>query len=278
MKKYHHNPRSTSAKREFKWSDIDVWEPKIRELVADVLDERVFTKFHEDPLEFVVGDDLSWLDQIIRSVHGQWPDRVHDVLTRRIAAHYASVIGFHACRPISLGDYKRDGLRVCDPEELNRIAREIFGDASDVAAAIEDLAKGSAVSGYSYTKHNSGSIYFALSPEELVQSCGQYLLYGSEYLLCIGARLRREEELRKRGRATVIECRVPIEAIPKNYLRCLAGEVIEEIFERELDPEFRRLAINFGFPIRENIAPRHVVAFHHPRDIPNHRKGMVLEN
>jgi hypothetical protein len=157
MKKSRYNPPSTSAKREFKWSDIDVWEPKIRELMTDVLDERMFTEFHEDPPEFVVGDDLSWLDQIIRSAHGQWPDRVHDVLARRIARNYASVIGFHACRPISLDDYKRDGLRVCDPEELNRIAREIFGDTSDVAAAIEDLAKGNAVSGYSYTKHNSGS-------------------------------------------------------------------------------------------------------------------------
>jgi hypothetical protein len=52
--------------RIFKWSHINVWEPKIRALMADVLDERVFTEFHEDPPEFVVGDDLSWLDQIIR--------------------------------------------------------------------------------------------------------------------------------------------------------------------------------------------------------------------
>jgi len=100
-----------------------------------------------------------------------------------------------------------------------------------------------------------------------VQSCGQYLLYGSEYILAIGSR-----------RATVIKCRVPIEVSPMNYLRCLAGEVIEEIFERELDPEFRSLEINFGFPTKENIAPCLIVAFHHPRGIPNHPKGMMLED
>jgi len=73
MKKPRHHPRSTSAKSDFKWSDIDVLEPKIRGLIADVLDERVFAKFHEDPPKFVVGDDLSWLDQIIRRVHPDGP-------------------------------------------------------------------------------------------------------------------------------------------------------------------------------------------------------------
>jgi len=76
---------------------------------------------------------------------------VYEVLTRRIAGNYASVTGFHACRPISVDDCKRNGLCVCDPEKLNRITREIFGDTCEVAAAIEDLAKGNAVSGYSYT-------------------------------------------------------------------------------------------------------------------------------
>ncbi len=41
MKKSRYDPQSTSAKREFKWSDIDMWELKIRELMADVLDERI---------------------------------------------------------------------------------------------------------------------------------------------------------------------------------------------------------------------------------------------
>jgi len=76
----------------------------------------------------------------------------------------------------------------------------------------------------------------------------------------------------------VIECRVPIGVIPRNYLRCLAGEVLEEIFERELDPEHRRLEINFGFPVRSNISPDHIVAFHHPSQIPNDRRFRMLED
>jgi len=176
MKKPRLKQSRVAAKTEFKWSDKNVWEPRMRELMADVLDDRVFAAFHDDPPEFVVGDDLSWLDKIIRGVRGTWSDKVHDLLTEQIAENYRFVIGFHACRPISLDDYRRNGLRVCDPNELNRIAREIFGDTAEVNAAIESLATGEGPSGYSYTEHNSGSIYFGLSVEELVQSCGQYLL------------------------------------------------------------------------------------------------------
>jgi hypothetical protein len=261
----------------FKWSEMRVWEPKVRAFMADVLDDAVFAEFHDDPPEFVVGDDLSWIERIIKKAGRARPQNLHSLLTRRLAENYDAVIGFHGCRPVTLDGYKRDGLRICDPEELNAVARDIFGDTPEVSAAIDDLASNDG-SSYSYKQHNAGSIYFALSLEHLVDSCGQYLLYGSEYVLCIGAFLRREEELRQHGRATIIECSLPIAVIPPTYLRCLAGEIVEEIFERELDPKYRRLNINFGFPIKQNIPASNIIAFHHPKQIPNHRKYMVLED
>ena len=193
----------------FKWSEMQVWELEVRAFMADVLDDAVFAEFHDDPPEFVVGDDISWLERIIKKAGRARPQNLHSLLTRRLAENYDAVIGFHGCRPVTLDGYKRDGLRVCDPEELNAVARDIFGDTTEVSAAIDDLASNDG-SSYSYKQHNAGSIYFALSLEHLVDSCGQYLLYGSEYVLCIGAFLRREEELRQRGRATIIECSLPI--------------------------------------------------------------------
>jgi hypothetical protein len=258
--------------KNFKWSDITVWEPAIRKLMADLLDKRLFAAFRSDPPEYIVPDDLSWLDDIITRVHGPQEEEVHKIVTQRIVQRYQFVTGFHACRAVSLDDYKLNGLRVCNPDDLDGVARTIFGNTPEVAKAIANLLD------ERYTEHNRGSVFLSLTMEHLVEACGQYLLYGSEYLLCIAARLRREEELRSRGRATVVECRVPIELIPDAYLRCLAGDVIEEIFERELDPTYRRTSLTFGFPIRSNIAPENILAFHHPRQIPNDRKCRLLED
>src|SRR5438132_12405749 len=135
MKKPRLKQSRLTAKTEFKWSDMDVWEPRMRELMADVLDDRVFAAFHDDPPEFVVGDDLSWLDKIIRAVCGTWSDKVLDLLTEQIPENYRFVIGFHACRPITLDDYRRIALPLSDPHELNRRSRELScGNRHDEAA------------------------------------------------------------------------------------------------------------------------------------------------
>ncbi len=59
----------------FTWSEIQIWEAEIRELLADVLSPSVFDAFRERPPEFVVGDDLSWLNRIVSRVQGDWEGR-----------------------------------------------------------------------------------------------------------------------------------------------------------------------------------------------------------
>src|SRR5439155_21370399 len=173
----------------------------------------------------------SWLDQLIG-----WNGHIHEVLTRRLVDRYQYVIAFHGCRAASVKTYQEQGLRVCNPKHLNETARQIFGNHIRLDAAIANLQS-------DYTEHNRGRIFFCLSFGNLVEHCGHYLLYGSEYLGAIGAYLGRMDELQKVGRATVVECRVPIRLIPRNYLRCLAGDILEEIFERQLDPEYRSEAL-----------------------------------
>lgn len=255
----------------FSWSEIGKWERAVRAMLADVIDARLVRRFRKRSPEFIVGDDLSWLDDLIG-----WNESIHDVFTDRFIDHYDSVLAFHGCRPTRLAGYRRAGLRLCNIEKLNTLARRIFGCGDEIDNAIADLAHDRF--GYSYSELNSARIFFCLSKQFLVEHCGHYLLYGSEYLLCIGARLGRKQELRNRGKATVVEVALPISILQRRDVRELCGRIIEEIFERVLDPQFRTLAPNFGFEVRHPVPPECIVAFHHPTRIPNPHNYMLPEN
>lgn len=52
-------------KRVWHWTDFDSWRATIQQLLSDVLTPEVYELFRAQPPEYVVGDDLGWLDAII---------------------------------------------------------------------------------------------------------------------------------------------------------------------------------------------------------------------
>lgn len=266
------NPAKSTLNQDatFRWADFDEWSQTMRQLLGRMLDEHVIEKFNENPPEYVVSDNLGWLDALIRRAHPDIEKSVHEELAALLAMHYEYIVGFHGCRPTSLGSYRRYGLTAPTRARLSRSARRVFGASETVENAIDQLR---AHHGFSYDEGSIGVVYFTLCREHLEQDCGHYLLYGSEYLTGIGARVGQQRRLREIGKATVIECRIPISDFPTEYLRYLAGEMVEEFFERQRDSEWRGRS-GFGFPVAAKIHPTNILAFHHPTNIPdplNHR-------
>ena len=104
----------------------------------------------------------------------------------------------------------------------------LFGDTARVRQRIAELADKQD----GYASHNQGKVFFCLTLKELVEDCGHYLLYGSEYLLCVANSLGLGNVLRERGKATVVECNVPVEQIPLEYMECLCGMLLAVIAEK----------------------------------------------
>jgi hypothetical protein len=251
----------------FSWRNYRSWRGEALRLLADLIDQSVFAELRRNPPRHFVEDNLGWLDRAIEMAKGIMQPDVHNVLSERLARHYAFIQAFHGCRTDSTRPYSERGLMPSDPHALNRIALEIFSDKACVEAAIQELGREDF--DFSYSNYNRGKVFFCLQMEELVEYCGHYLLYGSEYLLAIANRVGQPEVLRSRGRATVVECKVPISNVDAEDIRCLAGDVLREIFERYCVRAYRPEVLEFGFAISEPLQPENIVAFHHPTGIRN---------
>jgi len=246
----------------FRWSERKLWHRDVLALASDLITKSVIREFRSNPPECVASDDLEWLNRVVEEMTGQ-DVSMKEIIMARMQKHYGHIIGFHGCRPASLDSYKIEGMRLGNPAEIQEQARQIFGPSAALEAAFEDLRTGIA-----YEDSSRGKLYFVLEIEELVEFCGHYLLYGSEYLGCVAERIGKRHLLRAVGKATIIECKIPSDFLAPVYWECLAGAVIADIFETLLDPSYQGDS-NFGFPIDSPLPPEAIVKFHFPKNIPN---------
>lgn len=157
---------------------------------------------------------------------------------------------------------------------LDELAFQIFGKKESVESAIKDLA----TKYPSYREHNEGKVFFCLEQDDFVENCGHYLLYGSEYLGSIGFRIGAEYLLRKRGRATVIECDVPVADIPVANIKCLVGVILKKIAIKYCFRQPCDGIMGFGFHITRKLEPFNIIGFHFPTGIRNSHRFNLREN
>lgn len=244
--------------------------------MSDLIDERVLAELKTNPPRYFVSDNLSWLNNAVSKVKGTSTPDCGAVLTDRLATHFEFIRAFHGCRAISTTSYEAKGIVACDPAALDQLAHELFGNGELVQQAIQALAKSDR--DFSYREHNQGKVWFCLEAEELTEFCGHYLLNGSEYLQAIACRIGDRATLRQRGRATIIECDVPVADVPAPFLSELAGDILKMIAEKYCVRPYQPEILGFGFCINTNLAPENIVTFHFPHQIPNPHNYQMRED
>ena len=257
-----------NTKSTFTWTDYLSWEKEIRELLSGYVDEEVVAYFRVHPPEFIVSDNTSWLDKIVRIVKGVDVDVKYE-LSWLLTSYYEAFRAFHGCCPLDISTYYKKGIVRLNSSEYNQIAREHFLSGnfpeileSDLMAAIEDMK----------TDNREGLVFFEAHEKMLLQHCGHYMLYGSEYLVGIAATLSRRDRLdyrrtlKRRGTPTVFVCDVPFKLIGFDTILELSGSVIEVLFEKILDPSYKHPQSGncFGFPIHYDLPPESIVGHYHP--------------
>jgi hypothetical protein len=249
------------------WEDYKRWRRTILSLLSDLIDREVMEWVRANPPRCFGDDNLSWIDDAISAAKRVARPDIGSTLASRLKERYGFVRAFHGCRPEINASYTEHGLLPCNPAQLAQTALRLFSNRDRVQSAIDDLSKPDGQD--SYQDYNRGKVFFCLEMEHLVEDCGHYMLYGSEYLLAVANRVGEPEVLRRRGRATVIECDVPIPDIPMEDVRGLAGEILREIFERFCDRSYKPETLGFAFHISVRLAPENIVGFHFPTKILN---------
>lgn len=243
------------------------WRSDIWELIGNFAHvENVRIAFMRNPPEYVVSDDLSWLDCIIHRTHGEYVDSKF-LMTQGLRKRYKFLRAVHGTRAEDVEVFYRDGLVPLVPESFHNQAREIFLSGQYPELTEKSLQAAIATVGADLREKR---VFFEANEEMLIKQAGHYMLYGSEYLTAIAAnlgdRIDYRQILKKRGLPTLFVCDVPIDFIAERTLQEFSGAALQIVFQELLDgPDFQidrwRGA---GFYIQKPLPPGKLVGHYHP--------------
>lgn len=253
---------------------VDSWRDRVWRMIADVATAEVRDQFVADPPEYVVSDDLSWLDDLILRVTGQTTD-MRALEAERLSAEYRAFRAGHGTRTDDVGQFYREGLRLLRANDAEARARELwlggqFPHATEakLQAAIADIdARGQAGG-------REGRLYFAADERNLITrlgGSGHYLVYGGEYLFCLGIRLvdrwETKQVLKAVRRPTIFVCDIPMSMLRDSTIRNFGGSILEFLFSELVeDMEARALSPGAGstLSLTCDLPPEYIVGHYHP--------------
>ncbi|MCF8038033.1 MAG: hypothetical protein K9K79_01840 [Desulfohalobiaceae bacterium] len=256
----------------FIWKAVSRWGESMTSIVPSNNRENLVQAIEQDPARFRYIDDVI----CFREVYSEIGD--YDKLQRRLATHLRGVFllirMFHCCRPADIQSYYDSGLLVLDSSKANDDFRAAFiGNpefpeitAAHVEAAIEEMAG-------SYRRN--GFIYFGLDDRYLIDNCGNYLIYGSEYVQSLAACIERQigrsvkPSLRRRGVPTVFAVDMPVEHFTDDELTTL-GEVALQAWAYSIAHNTGEVGgIDFAIHLEQNLGPEFISSHYHPECIPD---------
>ena len=262
-----HDPSQRSPVHPNTWNYIKFasWENEVWKLLRPLVTKAVRDEFLANPPEYVVGDDLSWLNDIIAKVRGREVDS-KAYLGELLSSRYTAIRAVHGTRTDDVDRFYRDGLVPLDPATVHNDARNIFLGGEFTELTEEKLAHAIKEVG---SDLREGRVFFEANEEMLVDRCGHYMLYGSEYLTAIAAHLKGHRDyrqvLKRRGSPTLFVCDVPMRLISWHTLLDFSGTAIQLVFDKLLQgPEFKPEFCGAGFSISQGLPPTAIIGHCHP--------------
>lgn len=256
---------------------VVTWRDRIWRMLGDVITEEVRAEFMRHPPEYIVSDDLGWLDDIISRVTGKTVD-IKGLAARRLSREFRAFRAAHGTRTDDLAQFYESGLRLLRAEDVEEKARELFLDGKfkyateeRLQAAIDELGARDVMGG------RGGKLYLCADERSLFTrsgGSGHYLVYGSEYLYCLGMRvvstLHTKRILKAIGRPTMFVCDIPMELMQFHTLQEFGGMIIEYLFCDLLgDPDCHALSPGGGSALSliKDLPSEHIVGHYHPASV-----------
>lgn len=210
-------------------------------------------------------DDATWKRFVSLAREGQL-DEIRDVLDE-----YTHIAVYHGCRPEDPNTYYQQGLKIADPDELNRRAEQIFLTPEFPGVTKAKLQQ--AISDDSPTSDRK--LYVVLDDKLFMESSAHYLIYGSEYLLRLANRLNgrgmvRPDVLKRYGIPTLFEIHVPVQELPQEQWRPFAKNLILICGDRDVD---QRPLLNLGFTFQKALPGSWIKKHIHPEEIKDRTCG-----
>lgn len=256
---------------------VETWRDRIWRMIEDVVTREVRAEFVRNPPEYVVSDDLSWLDDIVLDVTGA-PVDMKDMTADRLSREFRAFRAAHGTRTDDVGQFYENGLRCLRADEIEERARAIFLGGRFPSATEERLqAAIENVEARKLTGGREGRLYFCADERALLTrsgGSGHYLVYGSEYLYCLGIRTigtwETKRALKSIGRPTMLVCDIPMPLMRPHTLREFAGSILEYLFCELVDGlEAHALGPGAGsaLSMTEDLPGSCIIGHYHPAKV-----------
>lgn len=268
--------RGPSPKDVFVFPSVDSWRKRIWTLIGDIVTDLVKDAFKRNPPEYIVCDDLSWLNEIVFAVTGRDVE-MKSLLADRLVREYRAFRAAHGTRTDDLAPYYERGLRCLRAEVAEARARALFVTPefpwvteAKFEAAVADIGARKVSGG------REGRLYFCADERSLITrwgGAGHYLIYGGEYLYCLGIRLvsryDAQRVLKSVGRPTMFVCDIPMAMMRPSTIEEFAGSILEFLFCELIGEQAHALSPGAGsaLSLSVDLPGEHIVGHYHPARI-----------
>ncbi|MCE5276353.1 MAG: hypothetical protein LLG43_14610 [Deltaproteobacteria bacterium] len=237
----------------FDLKDATVWDPVIGEGLRTILGNSYFNilKKNADKIRYRDSDSEACNLFCERASR----EKIRAEVIKVISHHFKEVMVYHACRPKQVYDYYEKGIIPLSPIQVQKQFRDNFStyvSNEDIDAAIAAVSLDT----------RDGVVHVVLDDRAFVDSSGHYLIYGSEYQICLsinlpGAPQRMRDILKSFGKATVFVCRLPFSTVTD----------LEYLVPRMMADHFFRIAhncdevstIDYTVSLSEAISPNAII-------------------
>lgn len=255
---------------------VNSWRERLWEQLSDFVTDEVKEEFKNNPPEYVVSDDLTWLNDIVYDVTGEIVE-MKELTSARLATEYRAFRAGHATRTNNLAQFYEAGLRRLHAEDEEARARKLFLPDNfnwtrdeKLRAAIKDVNARDPSGG------REGRLYFCTDERSLITQVGgsgHYLIYGGEYLYCLGIRVvgtfDAQRILKAIGRPTMFVCDIPMELMCEHTRYEFAGSILEFLFCELIGKRPHTLSPGAGtaFSLMVDLPGEHIIGHYHPASI-----------
>lgn len=256
----------------FSWTDYPEWKKLVRDIFPETIREPLCDAIRNKRNGFAYVDDVLYFEKFY-ATFGNYTELVENFLNN-FSKRFTFIKMYHCCHPLDIQSYYDLGIRVLDMAKMNNRFEKLFLGNSRFPQ-ITDTHIQDAIEHMADSYQRSGFVYFGLDDRFLLNHCGHYLVFGSEYLQSLAAFIERaigcdlKSELRKYGKPTVFEVRMPMSSFSDNEIRCLSSEVFHTWAYNVAHDSTYPYELDFGMEIDYDIKPVYIIGHYHPKMIPD---------
>lgn len=265
--------------RIFIWRKIETWDGFVCGLMPHGVHKQVKAAICQKQETFQYYDDSDPLKSIYSTFANY--DSLGERFVKAFGDSFSHVSMFHCCRPRYIEPYYSDGIRVLSPDEANRQFADLCHDSNDLVNIPEqDII--AAIDSMSNSSGRFDQAYFGLDDRYLIEHCGHYLIYGSEYLQSLCRHLRDRirydlsSQLKRIGIPTVFQIKISVSQLTIQELSTLANNALPAWAYRIAHNRREPGLLNFAIMLSHDLPPTDIVTHYHPEKIPDPFFGRMV--